>query len=283
MQLREAISAAGMTPPRELSPGRWLRFPGIGKGRSNRSGWCRVISPTLALFGDWSSNLSTVWRDEAHQDTEAARAALEHARRREREFEEAQRRRQREVAREATAMIERCVLAQHEYLARKGFPDEYGLVTYDHDGAKLVVPMRDSRWYSNVINVQLIAEDGTKRFLTGGRAGGAVLILGPRKGRHTVLCEGYATGLTLQKALALLPGPSRVVVCFSAMNLERVAPLYEGAVVAADNDRSATGERAAQATGLRWTMPYEVGNDWNDVHQAMGLHVVVERLRELWT
>jgi putative DNA primase/helicase len=99
--------------------------------------------------------------------------------------------------------------------------------------------------------------------------------------KHIVLCEGYATGLTIHAAIARLPGPNAVIVCFSARNLETVAQWFPTAVVAADNDASATGEQSALRTGLKWTMPYEVGTDFNDVHVAMGLHVVTQRMREL--
>ncbi len=65
--------------------------------------------------------------------------------------------------------------------------------------------------------------------------------------------------------------------------MERVGQIVpRNAVVAADNDQSGTGERAAESTGLRWTMPYEVGTDFNDLHQTMGVHVVTERMRELF-
>jgi putative DNA primase/helicase len=278
MLLHETLAAIGMTPPANLAPGRWLRFPGVGKSRSNRSGWCRIISPTLAIYGDWSSNLSAVWKDETHRDDKESARQLEEARKREREFARAQRVRQEEVAKQAQSLVRKAQLDTHPYLVRKGFPSVKGLIY----GAQLAIPMRDaSRYLEPVLNVQLISPDGTKRFLTGGRAGGAVYILGPPHSRYTMLCEGYATGLTLEAAVKMLPGPTRIVVCFSAMNLERVASLYSGAVVAADNDQSGTGEHAAQATGLKWTMPYEVGTDFNDLHQAMGLHAVVERMREL--
>jgi putative DNA primase/helicase len=72
-----------------------------------------------------------------------------------------------------------------------------------------------------------------------------------------------------------------VIVCFSAGNLERIAEHFPRAVVAADNDLSAVGEETAKRTGLPWTMPYEVGTDFNDLMMNMGLHVVVERMREL--
>ena len=277
MLLHEAIEAAGMTPPRQMVPGRWLRFPGTGKGLSNRSGWCRIITPTVAIYGDWSSGLSAVWRDDSHVDDEESRRQLERARAREREFARAQVAKQEEVAQLASKMIRQAKLGTHPYLAAKGFPNEPGLV----HGINLLVPMRDAITYGTVVNVQQITPDGTKRFLTGGRAGGAVFCLSPQNARHTVLCEGYATGLSIDNAVRLLPGPSRVNVCFSAFNLERVARHFRGAVVAADNDLSGTGERAAVATGLRWTMPYEVGTDFNDLHVSIGLHAVVERMRTL--
>jgi putative DNA primase/helicase len=278
VNLTQAIAAAGMTPPREIVPGRWLRFPGIGKGRSNRAGWCRVISPTLAIFGDWSTGLTETWRDDGHRDDERTRRLLAEARQRERVFAAEQLKRQREAADIAERYIDEAALSTHPYLARKGFPDLVGLV----HSQKLLVPVRDSN--GHVISAQLIAENGEKRFLPGGRTRGGIHRLGvlPFKARKTVLCEGYATGLSLDAALHRLPGPHAVIVCFSARNLELVAETFPHAVIAADNDRSATGEETAKRTGLKWTMPYEVASDFNDVHQNMGLHVVVERMREVF-
>ena len=132
--------------------------------------------------------------------------------------------------------------------------------------------------------LQVIRPDGTKRFTTGMAKAGAACRLGLAEVSDPVLlCEGYATALSIASAIRRLPGAFQVLVCFSAQNLERVGQIVpRNAVVAADNDRSGTGERAACATGLRWTMPYEVATDFNDLHQAMGLHVVTERMRELF-
>lgn len=277
MNLEQAISAAGMTPPARIVPGRWLRFPGVGKSKANRAGWCRVITPTLAIFGDWSSNFSATWRDEAHQDDEVSRRLLAEARERERRFLAEQRKRQAQTALHAQTLIKECVLSNHPYLDRKGFRDLKGLVHKE----QLVIPMRDSQDYARVISAQLIAPNGEKKFLPGGRAKGAVYRIGTPNARRVVLCEGYATGLSIDAAIKRLSGPHAVLVCFSAGNLEIVAQSFPQAVIAADNDRSATGEETAKRTGLKWTMPYEVGTDWNDVHVNLGLHVVMERMREL--
>lgn len=278
MTLIEAIMAAGMTPPRKLIEGRWLRFPGAGKGRANRSGWCRVICPTLAFFGDWSTGLTVEWRDQKHEDDERSRWALEQARKRQSEFADQERARQRQAADKARTIIRDAKPSTHAYLACKGFP---ALSALTLDG-KLVVPVMDFERYPNVISAQLIDDAGEKKFLPGGRAKGGVYRLGvaPEKARRVVLCEGYATGLSLDAALRMLPGPHCVIVCFSARNLEMVSGLLKGdALIAADNDASRTGEESANRTGRRWIMPATVGTDFNDLQVSQGLRAVVEAIR----
>ncbi len=99
-----------------------------------------------------------------------------------------------------------------------------------------------------------------------------------------MLCEGYATGLSLHSALSRLRGLATVVCCLSAYNMERVASRFPGAVVAADNKPSKVGEQAAIRTGLQWTMPPALAEgkktDFNDLHAAKGIHAVVTLLRE---
>lgn len=278
MRLGEAIAAAGMTPPRNLVPGRWLRFPGIGKGRGNRAGWCRIITPTLAIFGDWSSGLSETWSDSAHRDDEQSRRLLRDAQDRERRFSAEQRRKQDEVARQAQELVRSAVISGHPYLVRKGFPNHAALV---REG-QLVIPVRDVDNYRRVISVQLVSEDGDKKFLTGGRTRLGIHRLGAVRADRIALCEGYATGLSIDAALGRLPSAHAVVVCFSARNLELVASRFPGAVVCADNDESCTGEESAKRTGLRWRMPPDTGTDFNDMHQRHGLHAVTTVLREVF-
>lgn len=276
--LEQAISAAGMTPPKHLSEGRWLRFPGAGKSRSNRSGWCRVISPTLAIFGDWSSGLTQTWKDGAYQEDENSQRLLNEARQREREFEAAQRRKQAEVAAEAQKLVNLAMPYGHPYLVAKGFPGFAGLVHGEH----LVVPVRDVDRYSNLMTAQLIAADGTKRFLPGGRARGGIHRLGMSNASHIALCEGYATGLSILDAMKRIYRSFAVVTCFSARNLELIATRYPTAVVCADNDASKTGEEAAKRTGLRWIMPSDVGTDFNDVMCRDGICAVINPIREVF-
>ena|SRR6185312_15187170 len=276
MLLHEAIAAAGMTPPERFRVGRFTRFPGCGKKRGNTAGWCKVITPTLAIFGDWTTGLSEVWKDDAHRDDEKSRRLEREAREEAKRRAQANARKAREVAHQAERMLAAAKYEAHPYLAAKGFKHTLGLV---HDG-KLLIPIRAVEDYSRIISMQTIAPDGEKRFLTGGRVKGGIHRLGPPGGR-VALCEGFATGLTLRAAFALLPGPWSVVVCFSAGNLVGVAPEFPGAIVCADHDQSKAGEDAARATGLPWVMPSECGEDFNDLHRRCGLIHVVEALRSV--
>lgn len=180
----------------------------------------------------------------------------------------------REAARTARLILERCTLQRHPYLERKGFHDECGMVADD----KLVIPMYVG---SDLVGAQTITGDGQKKFLFGQRTGGAAFVLNAR-GPH-VLCEGYATALSVRAALAALKRRYTLHVCFSAHNLTAIARTLPGGFVVADNDRSGTGEQAAKATGWPYFMPPEVGQDFNDFHLATSTFRVAQALRAAMT
>lgn len=276
MTLMDALTAAGMTPPQNITLGRWTRFPGCGKGRANRSGWCRMITPTLAIYGDWSTGLSEVWRDSTHRDDATTRQMLAQARAREQDMRRKDRERRRLAALKAAEIIKAATRGTHPYLERKGFPHEQGLIYGEH----LVIPMRDANDYPRVLSAQLIDGEGEKRFLPGGRTRAAIYRIGSEGCGRIVLCEGYATALSIASAIRRLPGAFQILVCFSAQNLERVGQIVpRNAVVVADNDISGVGEAAAKHTGLKYWMPPVQGEDANDMHQRAGLYELVGALR----
>lgn len=209
------------------------------------------------------------WRGEGRPER------VDHAAVRARRAREAavERRRRLEAQRKALEMIQRSQMASHPYLARKGFPEELGLV---NDGL-LIVPMRDVETYE-LNSLQTIDETGGKKFLAGGKAKGSVFVIGNRG--ESYLCEGYATALSVRAALQSLYRQARVVVCFSAANLAFVAKRVRGYVVA-DHDASGTGEKYARLTGLPWWMPSEVGMDANDFHLAHGVRALAGELNGL--
>lgn len=172
---------------------------------------------------------------------------------------------------EAKKIISECSSQKHEYLARKGFPDAVGLV---HPSGDLIIPMRDHQAYGTINSVQRIAVDGTKKFLTGGKAKGSIFRIGDRGEKWLV--EGYATALSLHMALKDMYRPAVVTACFSAGNLVYVAKSMKQAFVFADHDKSLAGQDAAKATGFPWVMAETEGFDCNDIHQRLGLRAVVK-------
>lgn len=292
MTLTDAIAAAGMTPPRNLVSGKWLRFPGIGKGSSNTAGWCRIITPHFARFGDWSTGLKATWCDESVVDSATSKRLLNEALRREREFAARTRMQQERAAQRAARIVGESVPQYHAYLKRKGFPTLIGLVHQGDPvvpkgkeifGAQLVIPIRDAETYKRIISAQLIDERGEKVFLPGARTQRGIYRIGvePKEAKRVALCEGYCTALSIHAALQRLPGPHAVIACFSANNLEIVAENFPQAFIAADNDQSKAGEEAAKRTGLPWVMPPDEGDDFNDLMLRHGLHAVTEVLRAL--
>lgn len=193
--------------------------------------------------------------------------------------ERAERSRHAKASAEAAAILKACVRATHPYLASKGFPDATGMVT---EAGELIIPMRDIKDYGVINSVQRIAADGSKFFLPGGKAKGSVFTIAKGARSERWLVEGYATGLSLQRALMDLRRQAEVIVCFSAGNLRYVAPLVKTpAFVMADNDKSGTGLEAAKATGLPFVLPMFEGDDANDQHQKYGLRSLVDLIRDL--
>lgn len=173
---------------------------------------------------------------------------------------------QREAAGKAAWILKQCQFAHHDYLKSKGFDDEQANV-WVHEGLKtMVIPMRVE---GNLVGVQLIDEAGTKKFLFGQRTSGASFIF-DNKGEN-ILCEGYATALSIRAALKNMKRRYTLHVCFSAGNMKKVAASLGSGFVVADNDESGTGERVAKEIGWPYWMSEIKGEDANDAHKRLGL------------
>jgi putative DNA primase/helicase len=170
----------------------------------------------------------------------------------------------------------------HPYLARKQIPGTGARVVRD----QLLVPMRHGP--GPLVGLQVIQADGSRKFLTGTPAAGAYMTLGkPARNGWVVICEGYATGVSIHMATGYC-----VVVAFSAGNLQPVAAKIRAAlpeavlVLAADDDFQTAGNpgvtsahaAAAAVSGLvavpRWIDDRGEGTDFNDLHLAEGLDAV---------
>lgn len=279
----EALARAGLTPetPGKIrGTGQIERFRVVGDKRATVNGWCILFldGQPAGAYGSWKTGESHTWRMDSDKPFDPAQAAAfakqmavarEH---RDRERAKAQAK----AAQDAAQLLAGAYRAPHDYLARKGFPEHVGLIEDIAGLPTLLVPMRTA---TKLVGIQKIAPDGTKRFLFGQQTSDATYEIG--LGKKQVLCEGYATGLSLRAAVAALKIPAIVVCCFSASNLTRVALNRPGCVVVADNDQSGTGEAAARATGRKFWTPPVIGHDANDFHKSRGLFALTQEIRPL--
>jgi putative DNA primase/helicase len=231
---------------------------------------------------NWSAEARVQWFNDANVQpwTEAEKAAWKAKRQ---AAQAAQEQEYQRAAVRAMELLRNAQPAEHNYLHRKGFAEAQGFVAAD--GA-LLIPMRNLHT-NNVQGVQVIRWDEaamafTKKMSPGMKAKGAVFRMGDKTAPETILCEGYATGLSIVAALRSVGLRASVLVCFSANNLEFIAQQIKGrAFVFADHDKSGTGEKCAQATGLPYCMSPVMGEDANDLHMRAGLFAVCQLLMEV--
>jgi len=174
-------------------------------------------------------------------------------------------------------MLMMCKNDTSAYLASKGFPDMCFNMLHEQDKEPLLcVPMRiDGR----LSGLQVIAPDGSKRFVYGTNATYATFDIG-NGGLH-VYTEGLATALTAQLVMATLKIPYTIHCCFSAGNLKKVALKIGSGIILADHDESKTGENAAKDTGLKYFMSPLVGEDFNDYWLTNGTFKASMEIKKL--
>lgn len=174
----------------------------------------------------------------------------------------------------ARALFSAAIEGQHAYLDAKGIDAGPARV---RKGTLLVPGYNGAGELQCVQRIYMREGRFEKRFL--GPAKGARAVIGElRAGAPYLLCEGFATGMSLHLATRL-----PVVVAFSAGNLLPVAqslPDYP-VVVCADNDASGTGLMKAEAVQATLSnaviaMPVLVGDDFNDLAARDGLSAVAD-------
>lgn len=207
----------------------------FGRGKSC---WY-VAHDQYAAAGDWREEFAPVkWRatEDYHLSSEARKKLKEAVESQRHVWQGEQQEGQLDAAKEAARLFrEAAETGQSEYLKRKQIKG-YG-VRYGQDSVPyLMVPIRDVA--GTLWSVQKIYEDGTKRFLTGGKKAGGFHVIG----RITVsgvvyVAEGYATAATIHEATG-----RPVIVCFDAGNIRPVLSQLAAAyptkdwIIAADND-----------------------------------------------
>ena len=249
--------------------GRWIRLPTQTHPRK-RNGAVKFMG-NFGFCQEHSTMVDVaVWRaeGESREAMQRVQAVANHA-------AQETLRAQKRAADKAAQMLAECELRQHPYLAAKGFPDERVNV----NGELMLIPMRVGR---DLVGVQTINADGEKKFLFGQRCSLAQFVFSSTAPGAHIVCEGYATALSIRQAMAAIKRPYTLHVCFSAGNMKKVAQSLPGGFVVADNDASGTGERIAKEIGWPYWMSDTVGEDFNDYHQRKGLFPLSQGMQRLF-
>lgn len=220
--------------------GQIHRFHVPGDKSGSLNGWAVLYLDGIAsgAFGSWKTGGTNTWssREPAdHREAEQVRQRIDQARL-QRETEQRQR------------QIETATLAQRWWRdARRADPDHPYLIAKGvrphglrQRSDELLVPLYSG---GQLVNLQRIAPDGSKRFLFGGRIKGCYSPLGQvAADRPLCICEGWATGATLHQ-----DGSYTVAAAMNAGNLKPVAlalrARYPGLelILAGDDDRHTEG------------------------------------------
>lgn len=274
LQLRDAISAAGMTPPREIVlDGKMHRFNSGTKGKPghDKSGWYVAYPDGVPAgrFGCWRAGIEVTWRADVGRQLSPAEE-MAHARRMSeaKALRDAEIKRQREVVADTAEAIWVSGIGaspDHPYLARKGIGVHGTRITGD---GRLMAPLYSPE--GKIASIQYIDADGGKLYHSGGQTGGCFWMVGTMDEPGVLyIAEGFATAATIHE---ITNRPC--VVAYSASNLvpvtgsmrEKYGSTQE-IVIVADNDASGTGQKYAdQASakyGARVVMP-PIDGDAND-------------------
>ena len=254
-----------------IDDGRWHRCPTEDKPRKKNGAY--LFDGHKGVVRNWAT--MEYFSRYPEKQEQAVKIDYDAMRKKRDRLDREQAERYAKAAQEAKKSIFEALPDRHPYLKAKGFPEALGLVR----NKLLMVPMRDYR-DQRIVSLQTITESGEKRFLTGGRAKGAVFRIGKKFNSRKWLCEGYATGLSIKAALDAMHDNAQVWVCFSAGNLQYIAERVGGdRIIFADNDESGTGQRVARATGLPWVMSPVLGEDANDFHQRAGVWELIRLMK----
>lgn len=255
----DIANARGASHP--IADGKIHRANATGKAKAkNQHIWYvyHPDSPASGAFGDLQTGVQDTWTEKRPSSmTPAERAALKQR------MVDTQRLRDEERAalQAAATAAATAIMAQtekapatHAYLARKRLPPFPGLrhlktnVRYVIDpeedprvarAGSLVVPLYSPA--GALVSVQLIGNDGTKRFLKGTAKEGNYHSIGKRPDdpRAVIaIAEGYSTGARVHEATGYL-----TIVAFDAGNLASVSKAIRAKypearlLFAADNDR----------------------------------------------
>jgi putative DNA primase/helicase len=258
------------------------RCPTADKPRKKNGAYiAHSDAPASLWWCHWATGQSGAWTEtpEKHLSDKERKMLRERIAVGRRAFEEKQAQCRAYAAQRAQSLYASAAVCNgHPYLTTKGVKPVDGLRLQDK---LLVIPVQDEA--GHIVSLQYIGPDGQKMFLKGGRTAGCFFPIGGKDtDKPLLLCEGLATGLSLNECTGY-----PVLVAFSSGNLLAVAKIARQKypkrkiVVCADNDSDrpdnpglTKASAAAMAVDALLAMPRLPSGercDFNDVHQAEGL------------
>jgi len=302
-RFQSAIAKAGLTPPPIITLGAINRFP--DDGGDNDNGWCvlNVNEDGTAggVFGNWRDCSQQQWfhMPDGIEQPDAKRILLQEQMKLSRERFAAEKAKKQEFAEQKAKNLwanGEIVKKGHPYLVKKRIQS---LGLRQHTSLLLVPLYENYQDYldhpGRPLSLQLIGDDGNKKFLPGGKVAGCFHPIGIQADSDILyITEGYATGATVYEATGC-----PVIVAFNTGNLmavsQKVKEQFPGKriVIAADNDlnteaKSGTnpGKKAATEVADALDIEYAlcpVDSDYNDLFcqhegEIKGIDVVREAL-----
>jgi putative DNA primase/helicase len=251
--------------------GVWKRFP-TEDHPHKKNGAVKFMGTHGFVQNHATSTVVSIWKPDSPVATKTKSVYLASIR----QAEDERHKQQQVAVKRSIAMLNGSGFATHPYLEKKGFPDEQGNVLWHEGKPVLLIPMRVA---GSLVGLQQIDEDGGKKFLYGQRSNGATFTFN-NKGMN-IVCEGYATALSVRAAMTQIKRRYTIYVCFSAGNMKKIAQDLKSGLVVADNDHSGTGQQAAADIGWPYWISDSVGEDANDYHLRVGLFRFTQSLTQL--
>ncbi len=224
--------------------GKIHRFDCPDGKKGNKAGWYALYLDHRpgGVVGNWRTGNTRTWRYDQKSplgsvERSAMRSSVEAGNR--------ERAKDRTLGYLRAAWKAKCIWKRaglattaHPYLQKKNIP----ALCLRQIGDRLLIPLRTVA--GDMVNLQQIYPDGTKRFLRGGQLSEAFALFGrelPMKG-NLYICEGWATAATIAGTLRV-----PVVAAMTAGNLTKVANAIRvfhpalNFVIAADDDHATHG------------------------------------------
>lgn len=287
----EFIQSYGFEPPLEIPTGKFIRFS-TNHVKNDQAGWCFMFPDECSgIFGDWRTNESYTWQANKSWTDEEKKSFHESVRLAKIAHQDWIVSNHKDSADKAQQIWQESQLAiDHPYLTKKQIKP-FGLKL--HSDGRLIAPLFDIS--GNIQSLQFIDDDGTKRFLTGGKKKGGFFPMGDLDRKPIIICEGVATGASIYEAYG-----SHTIVAFDSGNLLPVAQIirekypHHEIVIAGDDDfknEVNTGKEsamnAANSTSAKVIFPKfseprsDNQTDFNDMAISEGVFIVGAHLSDI--